>query len=407
MDRKFHTKRKLCSTIRAVTFPYHMGKKLDALLGRNFKASKFTATVNLALSRLAILKNKRHAHLKLARSDVHQLLQLGHHDRALLRAEHVIKEQNMLDVYDKIEGYCNLLFERVHLIAQERECPEELKEAASGLLYMASRCGDLPEILEIRAMLTSRFGKEFAARAVELRNNCGVDPQLIQKLSTRMPSLESRTKVLKDIASENNIILLIEEVSSVTIEEQVNVAKQNQQETRLKEENLHNLLSKEKDEESIDSFKAMKKYKDVADAAKAAFESAAQAAAAARAALELSQSSPHGPDDDHNSPSPGPRKFLDEQDSDFVEVVPRLEDSADEIPKGESVSLVAETEADSLVKELEFDESDDEADNKDKSNQTSKQTPRVSNDVPESKMHSKPHLDLEKRPFSVRTRHGY
>ncbi|RYR37079.1 hypothetical protein Ahy_A09g042006 isoform F [Arachis hypogaea] len=397
-----------------------MGKKLDALLGRNFKASKFTATVNLALSRLAILKNKRHAHLKLARSDVHQLLQLGHHDRALLRAEHVIKEQNMLDVYDKIEGYCNLLFERVHLIAQERECPEELKEAASGLLYMASRCGDLPEILEIRAMLTSRFGKEFAARAIELRNNCGVDPQiitfvillicfkLIQKLSTRMPSLESRTKVLKDIASENNIILLIEEVSSVTIEEQVNVVKQNQQETRLKEEeNLHNLPSKEKDGESIDSFKAMKKYKDVADAAKAAFESAAQAAAAARAALELSQSSPHGPDDDHNSPSPGPRKFLDEQDSDFVEVVPRLEDSADEISNGESVSLVAETEADSLVKELEFDESDDEADNKDKSNQTSKQTPRVSNDVPESKMHSKPHLDLEKRPFSVRTRHGY
>ncbi|XP_057732472.1 uncharacterized protein LOC130947780 [Arachis stenosperma] len=192
------------------------------------------------------------------------------------------------------------------------------------------------------------------------------------------------------------------------MQEQVNVVKQNQQETRLKEEeNLHNLPSKEKDGESIDSFKAMKKYKDVADAAKAAFESAAQAAAAARAALELSQSSPHGPDDDHNSPSPGPRKFLDEQDSDFVEVVPRLEDSADEISNGESVLLVAETEADSLVKELEFDESDDEADNKDKSNQTSKQTPRVSNDVPESKMHSKPHLDLEKRPFSVRTRHGY
>lgn len=32
----------------------------------------------------------------------------------------MIKEQNMLDVYDEIEGYCNLLIERVHLIAQER-----------------------------------------------------------------------------------------------------------------------------------------------------------------------------------------------------------------------------------------------------------------------------------------------
>lgn len=32
----------------------------------------------------------------------------------------MIKDQNMLDVYDKIEGYFNLLIERVHLIEQER-----------------------------------------------------------------------------------------------------------------------------------------------------------------------------------------------------------------------------------------------------------------------------------------------
>ncbi|KAJ1436233.1 Vacuolar protein sorting-associated protein Ist1 [Sesbania bispinosa] len=192
-----------------------MGRKLDALFGRNLKADKFKPTVNLAISRLAVLKNQRQARLKQARSDVLQLLQLGHHQRALLRVEHVIKDQNMLDVYEEIEGYCNLLIERVHLIAQERECPEELKEAASGLLYAASRCGDFPEI---RSILTSRFGKEFAARSIELRNNCSVNPQIIKKLSTRMPSLESRMKVLEEIASENNIILQLEEVSAVTDE---------------------------------------------------------------------------------------------------------------------------------------------------------------------------------------------
>lgn len=62
-----------------------MGKKLDALLGRNFKTEKFKPTVNLAISRLAVLKIQRHARLKQARSDVLQLLQLGHHQRALLR----------------------------------------------------------------------------------------------------------------------------------------------------------------------------------------------------------------------------------------------------------------------------------------------------------------------------------
>lgn len=59
-----------------------------------------------------------------------------------------------------------------------RVCPEELKEATSGLLYSASRCGEFHELREIRTALTSRYGKEFVARAVELRNNCGVNPRV-------------------------------------------------------------------------------------------------------------------------------------------------------------------------------------------------------------------------------------
>jgi hypothetical protein len=56
-----------------------------------------------------------------------------------------------------------------------RECPDELKEPISSLIYAASRVGDFPELQEIRSILTSRFGKEFAARAIDLRNNCGVN----------------------------------------------------------------------------------------------------------------------------------------------------------------------------------------------------------------------------------------
>ena len=64
-----------------------MGKKLDALLGRTFKAAKFKPIITVAISRLAVLKNQRQARLRQARSDVLQLLQLGHHERALLRVK--------------------------------------------------------------------------------------------------------------------------------------------------------------------------------------------------------------------------------------------------------------------------------------------------------------------------------
>jgi len=65
-----------------------MGKKLDALLGRTFKATKFKAIANLAISRLAVLKNQRQARLRHARSDVLELLQLGHLERASLRVRY-------------------------------------------------------------------------------------------------------------------------------------------------------------------------------------------------------------------------------------------------------------------------------------------------------------------------------
>lgn len=56
-----------------------------------------------------------------------------------------------------------------------RECPDELKEAVSSLIFATSRCGGFPELQQIREMFVSRFGKEFAARAAELQNNCGVN----------------------------------------------------------------------------------------------------------------------------------------------------------------------------------------------------------------------------------------
>ncbi|XP_014519933.1 uncharacterized protein LOC106776964 [Vigna radiata var. radiata] len=408
-----------------------MGKKLDALLGRTFKAAKFKAIVNLAISRLAVLKNQRQARLRHARSDVLELIQLGHLERASLRVEHVIKDQNMLDVYDRIEGYCNLLIERVHLIEQERECPEELKEAASGLLYAASRCGDFPEIQEIRAVLTSRFGKEFAARSIELRNNCGVHPQMIQKLSTRMPGLESRMKVLKDIASENGIVLQLE-VTAVSVEEQSAVELENQHGPEKEEENESILPSRGKNEELTDSFKGKKKYKDVADAAQAAFESAAYAAVAARAALELSRSESHDPDD-YDSPGPQTRKVEDGHDNvkhqreNFNKDTDELKGSKDVISRtstdkvlmGANDSVDAEIEGDPFEEEVVFDYSDDETDNNQNKNESSKKASSsygagidvnsgsrklVLNTVSESKMQGVPQLDLHKRPISVRSR---
>ncbi|XP_073053908.1 uncharacterized protein [Primulina eburnea] len=274
-------------------------RKLYSLMRKGFNTSKFKGTLNLAISRLSVLKNPRQARGNIARSDVVEFLNLGYHERALLRIEQVIKEQNMLDVYAMMEGYCHLLIERVSLIEQEKECPDDIVEAASSLIYAASRCGDFPELQEIRKIFSSRYGKDFVARAVELRNMCGVNPKIIQKFSTKTPTLESKMKVLQDIATEKNIVMPNEATAPPIVLKDEDSRKGNQQSNSKRHDDV------EEEMDFTESPKHRVKYRDVAHAAQAAFESAAYAAAAARAAVKLSQSESTHPDDqDHPNHQP-------------------------------------------------------------------------------------------------------
>lgn len=304
-----------------------MGKKLDALLGRNFRASKFKTLTKLAISRISILTNQRRARYSYARSDVVELLKLGHHDRALLRVEHVIKEQNMLDVFGMIEIYCHVLIGSVDLIRKNKECPDELKGTVSSLIFASSRCGEFPELMHIREILSSRFGSDFAARAVESRSNNGVNHKMMQKLSTGKLSLDNKLKMLEAIASEIGVTLKLEDDHPAIVEEKLN-ADEEKEELEPKESPKFNdfilrdvrILPGETilDEDFSESVNMRrKKYRDIAAAAQEAFESAACAAMAAKAAVELSRTE----SDDHTSD--------DENDSDGSSSIPEIENHGD------------------------------------------------------------------------------
>ncbi|KAB5516584.1 hypothetical protein DKX38_027232 [Salix brachista] len=282
----------------------NMGKKLDALFPRKFNTSKFSSLAKLAISRIAILKNRKQVRVSFAKSDVIQLLNLGYQERALLRVEHVIKDQGMADAFDMMEDYIHFLVDRVVQLQKNKECPDELKEAVSSLIFASSRCGEFPELQEIRGIFTSRFGKEFAAGAAELRSNCGVNSYIIENLSGRQPSLESRMKVLKDIASENGIILNLVEDDPVVTQENFHVDHQQQQQQQHHHHHHqqqheskpvkldvteHQARTHVFPEEELSGSSRGRKYKDVASAALEAFESAVYAAQAARVAVELSR----------------------------------------------------------------------------------------------------------------------
>lgn len=163
------------------------------------------------------------------------------------------------------------------------------------MIYAATRCGEIPELQDIRKMFTSWYGAKFVTSAIELRNNCAVNAKIVHKLSTRMPSLDERMKMLKQIASYNDLPLQIENptASANTLQHEVSGIGFQDKPPRLvyNHESAENLCIG-RGERLYDSSETGRKYKDVADAAEEAYESAVYAALAAKAALELSRPLP-------------------------------------------------------------------------------------------------------------------
>ncbi|CAL4918655.1 unnamed protein product [Urochloa decumbens] len=292
-----------------------MGRRLDVLLGRTTKqTARLRSLLGLAATRLAVVRGHRQVRCAQARGDVEQLLRLGHADRALARAEHAVREQNALDALADLEGYCGLILDRAALVDAHRECPEELREAAAGLVYAASRCGDLPELQEVRAILQAKFGREFVNAASELRSGCGVNPKIVQKLSTKQPSLESRQMVLQEIAAEKGFAVHVYEPPP---REDSGRSNHNRRKTKQDEEQRIRTPPIDDLDDDVSGDSAQR-YKDVEAAAQAAFESAASAAAAAKAAMELSRGEPRGPGD---RGKPGRRMHMDPESKEEDEVL--------------------------------------------------------------------------------------
>ncbi|OMO62206.1 hypothetical protein CCACVL1_22959 [Corchorus capsularis] len=56
-----------------------------------------------------------------------------------------------------------------------RECPLDLREAVASIIFAAPRCSDMPDLLQIKNLFSTKFGKEFVLAATELRPDSSVN----------------------------------------------------------------------------------------------------------------------------------------------------------------------------------------------------------------------------------------
>ncbi|VDK36102.1 unnamed protein product [Gongylonema pulchrum] len=116
-------------------------------------------------------------------------------DRARIRVEHIIREDFLVEAYELLEMYCDLLLARFGLIQQIkhiscRQLDDGIAEAVISILWAAPRVAtDVSEFKVISDQLTMKYGKAFAeaARCNQLEYPAKVSPKLIAKLSVQAP----------------------------------------------------------------------------------------------------------------------------------------------------------------------------------------------------------------------------
>ncbi|GFQ01595.1 ist1-like protein [Phtheirospermum japonicum] len=175
------------------------------LLSRSFNPSKCKTSLRLAGSRLKLLRNKKEVQVKQMKREIAQLLESGQDQTARIRVEHVVREEKMMAAYDLLEIYCELVVARLPIIESQKNCPIDLKEAIASIVFSAPRCGDVPELLDVRKQFTAKYGKDFTTAAIELRPQCGVGRMLVEKLSATAPDGQTKIKILSAIAEEHNV----------------------------------------------------------------------------------------------------------------------------------------------------------------------------------------------------------
>jgi len=157
------------------------------MFGTGFNSSKLKPQLKMAVSRFQIASNKKSALMKQNMREVAKLLAEDppKEEKARIRAEALIRDDNMIEAYDILQLECELLAERIKLIESTKQCPPDLVSCISDLIYASPRV-DIPELQLVRKQFRAKYGKKFEENA--MNNPRVLNERIVSKLSVHPPA---------------------------------------------------------------------------------------------------------------------------------------------------------------------------------------------------------------------------
>lgn len=148
----------------------------------------FCIELKMAVSRIQIASNKKSALLKQSMREIAVMLAEDppKEEKAKIRAEALIRDDNLIEAYEILQLQCELLHERIKLLEYSKECPGDLISVISSVMWASQRV-DIPELVLIRKQFRAKYGKKFDEAAM-MNHGKVLNDRIVSKLSIEPPA---------------------------------------------------------------------------------------------------------------------------------------------------------------------------------------------------------------------------
>ncbi|XP_045833667.1 uncharacterized protein LOC123924746 [Trifolium pratense] len=156
--------------------------------------------IKTARCRLMHLKNKRQTIAMHLRNDLANLILNSPQDIALKRVEQLIQDERLIAAYELLDHFFEFILKQLSYIRKHKDCPTDINEAISSVIFASSRCRNFPELFPIRKLFAQRYGNDFVTAAVELLPGNLVNTKLQECFSVKFVSDDLKYRVVEEIS---------------------------------------------------------------------------------------------------------------------------------------------------------------------------------------------------------------
>ena len=157
------------------------------------------------MQRLKLLEKKKTEMALKSRKEIADYIAANKPDRARIRVETIIREENTVEAMELLEMFCDLLVARMGLMKAQPTLDHSLEEAVTSLIWSTPRLdAEVQELKIIAEQLRHKYGREFFETATS-NSKDKVNKKLMKKLGVEPPEKRLVEMYLVEIAKSYSV----------------------------------------------------------------------------------------------------------------------------------------------------------------------------------------------------------